>query len=53
MKIIRIAYHFLKELNILNPSLLKINTIGKTESRNKFIKEIKNYFNQNKKKIII
>ena len=31
--------------------LLKINTIGKTESRSKFIKEIENFFNLHKKKL--
>ena len=50
-EIIRVAYHFLKDMNILDGVLLKINTIGKSASRNNFIKEIKNYFFSNRKKL--
>ena len=50
-EIIRVAYHFLKDMNILDQVLLKINTIGKSASRNNFIKEIKNYFYSNRKKL--
>ncbi|MBF97125.1 MAG: Histidine--tRNA ligase [Alphaproteobacteria bacterium MarineAlpha9_Bin4] len=50
-EVIRIAYFFLKNLNILDKVLLKINTIGKSSSRNNFINEIKSYFNLNKKKL--
>ncbi len=50
-EVIRVAYYFLKEINILDEVLLKINTIGKSASRNNFIKEIKNYFFSNRKKL--
>ena len=50
-EVIRVAYYFLKKLNILENIQLKINTIGKIDSRNNFIKEIKSYFNKNKKKL--
>ena len=36
-EIIRVAYYFLKDVNILDRVLLKINTIGKSTSRNNFI----------------
>ena len=51
LEVIRLARLFLKDLNILDRVLLKINTIGKTESRSKFIKEIENFFNLHKKKL--
>ena len=50
-EVIRVAHHFLMELGIQKEVILKINTIGKLESRKNFIKEIKNYFNKNKKKL--
>ena len=49
LEVIRLARLFLEDLNILDRVLLKINTIGKTESRSKFIKEIENFFNLHKK----
>ena len=51
LEVIRLARLFLKDLNILDKVLLKINTIGKTESRSKFIKEIESFFNLHKKKL--
>ena len=50
-EVIRVAYYFLKKLNILENIQLKINTIGKIDSRNNFIKEIKSYFSKNKKNL--
>ncbi len=50
-EVIRVANHFLRELGIQKDIVLKINTIGKLESRKNFIKEIKNYFNKNRKKL--
>ena len=50
-EVIRVAYCFLKELNILEAVVLKINTLGKATSRKTYIKEIKNYFYKNKNKL--
>lgn len=50
-EVIRAAHHFLIELDIKKDVKLKINTIGKTDSRKNFIKEIKTYFYNNKKKL--
>ncbi len=50
-EVIRAAHHFLIELDIKKDVKLKINTIGKTDSRKSFIKEIKAYFYSNKKKL--
>ena len=50
-EVIRAAHHFLMDLGIQKDVVLKINTIGKLESRKNFIEEIKNYFNKNKKKL--
>ena len=50
-EVIRAAHHFLIELDIKKDVKLKINTIGKTDSRKSFIKEIKAYFYNNKKKL--
>ena len=50
-EVIRAAHHFLIELDIKKDVKLKINTIGKTNSRKSFIKEIKAYFYNNKKKL--
>ncbi len=50
-EIIRIANHFLKDISVLDQVSLRINTIGKSESRNKFIKEIKYYFNNFRKSL--
>ncbi len=50
-EVIRVAYYFLKKLNILENIQLKINTIGKIDSRNNFIKEIRSYFSKNKKNL--
>ena len=50
-EVIRAAHHFLIELDIKKDIKLKINTIGKIDSRKSFIKEIKAYFYNNKKKL--
>ena len=50
-EVIRLAHHFLTELQISKGLQLKINTIGKSQSRDYFIRELKSYFNNNKKKL--
>ncbi|MEC8100309.1 MAG: histidine--tRNA ligase [Pseudomonadota bacterium] len=50
-EIIRVAFFFLKNLNIIQNISLKINTIGNSHSRSSFVKEIKKYFENNKKKL--
>ena len=48
---IRVAYYFLKKLNILENIQLKNKHYREIDSRNNFIKEIRSYFNKNKKKL--
>ncbi|MDC3024185.1 histidine--tRNA ligase [Alphaproteobacteria bacterium] len=50
-EVIRLAHYFLKELKINQKLQLKINTIGKFNSRDYFIKELRSYFNYNKKSL--
>ncbi len=50
-EVIRAAHLFLQDIKVLDKVILKINTIGKTESRSIFIKEIKNFFNNNKNRL--
>ena len=46
-EIIYLAYKFLKELKIEDSLNLRINTLGETESRKKYVNEIKKYFFSN------
>ena len=47
-EIIRLAYFFLKKLNLIDNLSLKINTIGSNSSRKIFLEKIKEYFKKYK-----
>ena len=50
-EVIYLAANFLKDLNILNSLILKINNLGNFEDRNNYKKILKDYYLQHKSKL--
>ncbi len=50
-EVIYLAANFLKDLNILNSLILKINNLGNSEDRNNYKKILKDYYLQHRSKL--